>query len=303
MMARPVASRWSLLDKPRPVIASLGAVAVVVLVIVVAAMSGLFGENQGQRPGATGTTLVAALPTGTRATPAGTGSGSAGPTPRPTRTPARTGLPRQEPSHTPTPSAVPTPRNAAPNRPADFDLEGQVIEIGFPLRPETRYEYRNNFLDPREGAPDDYNHARVNGDGSILRLHDGIDIYAGEGEPLLAPFSGRVIDPATRWRPWEPKRYGGTIVIVSDEATSSGYIALLVHADSVWVEVGDHVTRGQIVGTLGRTGNAETQSVRAHLHFELRAPFLLDWSAIGLDGSVDAFNPYPSLVKADPDRT
>lgn len=178
-----------------------------------------------------------------------------------------------------------------------------MLDIGFPLRPDTRYQYRDNFLEPRDASPRAYNHARVNGDGSLLRLHDGTDIYAGEGEPLLAPFSGRVIDPSTRWQPWEASRYGRTIVILSDEATSAGYIALLVHADSVWVELGDHVTRGQIVGTLGRTGNADSQSVRAHLHFELRAPFLLDWSALGLDRRVDAFNPYASLVKADPDRT
>jgi murein DD-endopeptidase MepM/ murein hydrolase activator NlpD len=58
-----------------------------------------------------------------------------------------------------------------------------------------------------------------------------------------------------------------------------------------------------VVGTVGRTGNAESQSVRTHLHFELRAPFLLDWSALGEDRAVDAFNPYPSLVGADPKRT
>ena len=63
------------------------------------------------------------------------------------------------------------------------------------------------------------------------------------------------------------------------------------------------MTRGQVVGTVGRTGNAEDESVDAHLHFELRAPFLLDWSPLGEDRTIDAFNPYPSLVAADPKRT
>jgi len=187
--------------------------------------------------------------------------------------------------------------------PAEFDLVGQQISIGFPLRPDSRYRYRDNFLDPREGSPDHYNHARSHEDGTATRLHDGTDIYARQGEPLIAPFDGLVIDPRTRWQPWEPGRYGSTVVIVSDEPMSAGYVALLVHMEDVWVDPGTHVTRGQVVGTVGRTGNAETQSVSTHVHFELRAPFLLNWSSTGEDRAVDAFNPYPSLVAADPKRT
>ena len=48
---------------------------------------------------------------------------------------------------------------------------------------------------------------------------------------------------------------------------------------------------------------ADDESVRTHLHFELRAPFLLDWSPLGEARTIDAFNPYPSLMAADPKRT
>jgi murein DD-endopeptidase MepM/ murein hydrolase activator NlpD len=284
-MARPLPSHRSAVAKRLiPSIAGL-----VVLVVGLVAISGMLPRNSGQVPAATGTARVAVLPSPKPVTSSRSGLGGGVATPR-----------REEHTARPSPSATRSPRNGAPNRPADFDLEAQQIDIGFPLRADTSYQYRDNFLDPRDGSPDTYNHARVNGDGSLVRLHDGIDIYADEGEPLVAPFSGTVIDPSTRWRPWEPSRYGRTVVIVSDEAASEGYIALLVHAGSVWVAVGDHVTRGQVVGTVGRSGNAEAQSIRAHLHFELRAPFLLDWSPIGLDRVVDAFNPYLSLVAADP---
>ena len=131
-----------------------------------------------------------------------------------------------------------------------------------------------------------------------MRLHDGIDIYAPESEPVLAPFDGVVIDPGTKWTPWEPDRYGLTVVVESYEPTSVGYTAVLVHLDKVWVDIGEHVSRGQVIGVLGRTGNAE--NVQPQLHFELRAPFLIDWSALGEDRQVDAFNPYPSLSAADP---
>jgi murein DD-endopeptidase MepM/ murein hydrolase activator NlpD len=284
----------------RPVIAAIAGLAVVALGLL--AISRMLPGGAGQLPSASNTSAVAGLSSRAPASSSGSGLGGGVATTGPTRTHLPTALPRGEATASPTASGTRAPRDGAPNRPSDFDIAGQQIDIGFPLRVDTRYQYRDNFLDPRDGSPATYNHARVNGDGSLLRLHDGIDIYANEGEPLVAPFSGTVVDPSTRWRPWEPSRYGRTVVIVSDERTSEGYIGLFAHVDSVWVTAGEHVTRGQVVGTLGRTGNAETESIRAHLHFELRAPFLLDWSPIGLDGVVDAFNPYPSLVAADPKR-
>ena len=150
------------------------------------------------------------------------------------------------------------------------------------------------------GLPLEYNHARLRADGELIRLHDGIDIYAREGEPVVAPFSGVVIDPADRWSPWEGDRYGLTVVIISEEPTSIGYAAVLVHLDRAWVVVGQRVMRGQVLGVLGGTGNAE--SVDPQLHFELRAPFEIDWSSLGEDRPVDAFNPFPSLERADPHR-
>jgi murein DD-endopeptidase MepM/ murein hydrolase activator NlpD len=77
-------------------------------------------------------------------------------------------------------------------------------------------------------------------------------------------------------------------------------MAVLVHLENVWVDIGQHVTRGQVIGTLGNTGDA--QNTVPQLHFELRAPFLIDWSSVGEDRQVDAFNPYPSLVAADPKK-
>jgi murein DD-endopeptidase MepM/ murein hydrolase activator NlpD len=207
-----------------------------------------------------------------------------------------------DPTPNTTPNTTPRPPGAAPDSPVGFDLTGQVVPMGFPLLPTTHYRYRDNFLDRRTGDPDPYNHQRVSAGGKHLRLHDGIDLYGAEGEPLVSPFSGTVIDPRSRWRPWIEGRYGGTIAIVSDDPLSEGYTAILVHADRVFVEPGAHVSLGQVVGTLGRTGNADSGQIHAQLHFELRAPFELDWTPLGEDRMVDAFNPYPSLVAADPKR-
>jgi murein DD-endopeptidase MepM/ murein hydrolase activator NlpD len=212
-----------------------------------------------------------------------------GPTASPGATP--TAAPTRTPSSTP-------PPGAAPRSAAEFDLEHQVIDIGFPLRADDRYHYRDNWLERRAGNPDPYNHALPGKRGTLLRMHDGIDIYAAENEPVLAPFSGTIIDPQTKWMPWHPDRYGLTVVIESDEPTSAGYTAVLVHLDDVWVDLGQHVERGQVIGDVGQTGDAD--GIKPQLHIELRAPFLIDWSAIGEDRLVDAFNPYASLTAADP---
>jgi murein DD-endopeptidase MepM/ murein hydrolase activator NlpD len=296
-MARKVVSGREAATKP------LLAMGLIVALLGVGAFgfSTLFGSPGQAR--ASASPAVAAAPPGSPVKtrkPASNGAGS-GVKPRttslarttPTPKPA-SAAPNRVPTETPRPSET-----SAPNRPADFDLESQAIDIAFPLRAETRYSYRDSWLDARDGDPEAYNHARVNSAGEQVRLHDGIDIYAAQGEPLVAPFAGTVVDPSTRWTPWIASRYGRTVVIVSDERNSRGYVAVMAHAADVWVLPGDHVTRGQVVGTVGQTGNAEIDGTRAYLHFELRAPFLVDWTPVGEERQTDAFNPFPSLLEAD----
>jgi murein DD-endopeptidase MepM/ murein hydrolase activator NlpD len=306
MMARPInqrrrRSQAGLRGRDVAMLSVIGLVAVIGLLAYSGVLAG--GASPASAPP---TRLVAAVPTPTVRTGGSGGAGSSATQTSRSEQTSTAAQPSSPTSLSPAPTADPTSGASlpdAPTNPADFDLVAQAIDIGFPLRPNTRYHYRNNFLDPRQGQPDAYNHIRVGADGEVHRLHDGIDIYAAQGEPLVATFNGTVIDPRTRWPPWEPNRYGKTVAIVSGEPATNGYVAIYVHADRVWVEPGTHVTRGQVVGTLGRTGNAETQSVHSHLHFELRAPFLLDWSSFGEDRAVDAFNPYPSLMATDPKRT
>ena len=54
------------------------------------------------------------------------------------------------------------------------------------------------------------------------RLHDGIDIYAADGQPLFAPFSGMSSTRAGAGSRGSRDRYGGTVVIVSDEPIERG---------------------------------------------------------------------------------
>lgn len=86
--------------------------------------------------------------------------------------------------------------------------------------------------------------------------HSGIDLAAASGTPVAATLPGivTVIVSATG--------YGLHVVIDHGGGLSSLY----GHLDTVVVASGDDVAAGQIIGTVGSTGNA----TGPHLHFEIR---------------------------------
>lgn len=86
--------------------------------------------------------------------------------------------------------------------------------------------------------------------------HSGIDLAAARGTPVMATLPGvvTVIVSATG--------YGLHVVIDHGGGLSSLY----GHLDTVVVLSGDYVDAGQVIGTVGSTGNA----TGPHLHFEIR---------------------------------
>lgn len=97
------------------------------------------------------------------------------------------------------------------------------------------------------------------------RVHHGIDIAAPEGTPVYAVLDGKVIVSAANG---EIDGYG--IVVVIDHGP---WLSLSSHLSSSLVSVGQRVTRGQQIGTVGRTAGTRDNPTRefaefAHLHFE-----------------------------------
>ena len=86
--------------------------------------------------------------------------------------------------------------------------------------------------------------------------HSGIDLAAARGAPVRATLPGivTVIVSTTG--------YGLHVVIDHGGALSSLY----GHLDTVLVNSGDDVVAGQVIGTVGSSGNA----TGPHLHFEIR---------------------------------
>jgi murein DD-endopeptidase MepM/ murein hydrolase activator NlpD len=86
--------------------------------------------------------------------------------------------------------------------------------------------------------------------------HAGMDIKAEIGTPILAAAPGVVISSG------QERAYGRIIRIEHD----NGYITIYAHNLENLVEVGDRVSSGTIIGTVGRSGWASAP----HLHFEVR---------------------------------
>ena len=92
-------------------------------------------------------------------------------------------------------------------------------------------------------------------DGGI-RKHKGIDIHARKGTPVVAISSGVVVN-----RDHTPIG-GKTLWLKSDDY---GWVAYYAHLDKQLVKEGQYVKKGQVIGTVGNTGNA--RSTPPHLHF------------------------------------
>lgn len=92
------------------------------------------------------------------------------------------------------------------------------------------------------------------------RKHEGIDIFASRGTPVVAAADGRV----TRVN---ENNLGGKVVWMRPERKS--YTLYYAHLDSQLVTDGQQVQAGDTLGLMGNTGNARTTP--PHLHFGIYA--------------------------------
>lgn len=88
------------------------------------------------------------------------------------------------------------------------------------------------------------------------RMHNGIDIAASSGTPVVAVKAGTVI---------QARAYGGygNMVIIDH---GSGFTTLYGHLTDIFVTAGQSVSQGTQVGTMGCTGSC----TGPHVHFETR---------------------------------
>ena len=112
----------------------------------------------------------------------------------------------------------------------------------------------------------------------------GVDCFASLGTPLVAVESGWIRYATEQSSPYDCSTGAGD---GSGNRVSlrgrSGYVYYYGHLDTILVDTDRPVERGQVIGTVGRTGNAACST--PHLHIEVKC---------GDDGP--PFDPYPVMA-------
>ncbi|MEO5509247.1 MAG: M23 family metallopeptidase, partial [Longimicrobiales bacterium] len=93
------------------------------------------------------------------------------------------------------------------------------------------------------------------------RDHKGVDIFAPRGTPVVAVTDGYVMTVETT-------SSGGRVIWQRDEA--SGLMYFYAHLDEQLTTSGQRVERGDTIGRVGNSGNAQGSST--HLHFGIFRP-------------------------------
>lgn len=184
------------------------------------------------------------------------------------------------------PSPEPTPADAAPasastetdmakSDPVPLDTDesssgetGSPNTLRIPVLNVRAADLSDTFLDERAGGN---------------RLHEALDIMAPVGTSIVAAA------PGTIERLFFSEAGGNTIYVRStDRKTIHYYAHLDEYAEGL--KEGQRIRRGQRLGTVGHSGNAEKDA--PHLHFAiLRTTADAEWWE-----PANAVNPYPLLV-------
>lgn len=128
------------------------------------------------------------------------------------------------------------------------------------------------------------------------RFHSGTDLAAEQGTPIVATLTGKVSIADFLGG------YGLTVVL---DHTDGRHQTLYGHMSEIFVQPGQMVKQGEVIGRVGSTGN----STGPHLHFEVRELTNQGWVAIDpgryLEGSIAQLmqllreGPMQPIAKAD----
>jgi murein DD-endopeptidase MepM/ murein hydrolase activator NlpD len=141
---------------------------------------------------------------------------------------------------------------------AGRDSAGRLLRPGVHLSRVTQVQVRGHVFPLRGdfsyGGPD----ARFNA-GRTGHMHQGQDLIAAEGVPVVAPRSGTVTYVQFQ------KGGAGWYVVLDGDGEDLNYAFMHLQEGSIPVVQGQHVDQGQRLGSVGHTGDAQG----SHLHFEI----------------------------------
>ena len=92
------------------------------------------------------------------------------------------------------------------------------------------------------------------------RAHEGVDLMAEIGTPVLASRSGVVVSA-------RKSRGMGNYIVIKHEGH---LISIYGHLSALFAAKNQRVRQGEVIGAVGKTGNANYRNIQPHLHFEIR---------------------------------
>ena len=122
------------------------------------------------------------------------------------------------------------------------------------------------------------------------RRHRGVDLTAPLNSPVRAIRSGTVVQVGSH-------RGLGNYVELEHKA---GLHSLYAHLNDIQVEAGARVRQGEVLGTVGKTGNAKHPWIVPHVHLEMvKDNNPIDPALIGLRVADVRASAIPSVVGQD----
>lgn len=159
---------------------------------------------------------------------------------------------------------------------AGRDSAGRILRPGVHLSRVAQVQVRGHVFPLRGdfsyGTPEDGFGAKRNG-----HTHQGQDLLAAEGLPVVAPRAGTITYVGYQ------ASGAGYYVVLDGDGEDLNYVFMHLQQDSITVDKGEHVDQGQRLGSVGHTGDAQG----SHLHFEI-------WQGPWYDGG-QAIDPLPYL--------
>jgi murein DD-endopeptidase MepM/ murein hydrolase activator NlpD len=117
---------------------------------------------------------------------------------------------------------------------------------------------------------------------------DGLDDLTGKPVEVISVSPGMVVSVNFDWKPSNPLRGGNYIWIYEPIKSRYYYYA---HLNEIFVRVGQMVSKGERLGTVGRTGvNAYPKRSPTHLHFVIHE---------SINGYPKPINPYIELLRGN----
>ena len=117
-------------------------------------------------------------------------------------------------------------------------------------------EYKNDIIVRNDNRGDGLFASSRSG----KRIHKGLDLLADVGTSVCTAKSGKVVSATVN------KGMGKYIIIRHRD----DLITIYGHLSNIYVCKDDYVRQGQVIGSVGKTGNARAAGMLPHLHFEIR---------------------------------